>query len=278
MAVFTTHDIAALTFDAGGQRCVQASNAVLFAPEQFTRRRLLFNAVAAATLIALPLAERSQTFGLRGGLALAGPLDAFSNLDAASALRAALDKGSLGAIAKLGVDGGFLNNPQVRIPLPDSLNKLEGAIRAIGRGNQLDELIKSMNRAAELAVPQAKDLLARAIKAMSIDDAKGILTGGADSVTQFFRAKTTSPLTERFLPIVTATVSKIGLARRYNDLAAQGLKLGLIKEESATVERYVTGKSLDGLYHMISVEEKALRDNPVQAGSAILKKIFGAMR
>ena len=77
---------------------------------------------------------------------------------------------------------------------------------------------------------------------------------------------------------MTATVSKIGLARRYNDLAAQGLKLGLIKEESATVERYVTGKSLDGLYHMISVEEKALRENPVQAGSAILKKVFGALR
>ena len=245
---------------------------------QGARRRWLLDSTAAALLIALPLVERGQALGIRGGLAVAGPLDAFSNLDAASALRAALDKGSLGAIAKLGVDGGFLNNPQVRIPLPDSLNKLEGAIRAIGRGDQLDELLKSMNRAAELAVPQAKDLLARAIKAMSIDDAKGILTGGADSVTQFFRAKTTSTLTERFLPIVTATVSKIGLARRYNDLAAQGLKLGLIKQESATVERYVTGKSLDGLYHMISVEEKALRENPVQAGSAILKKVFGALR
>jgi Protein of unknown function (DUF4197) len=243
-----------------------------------SRRRLLTDLLAIAALSALPLADRAALLGIHGGLVQAGPLDAFTNADAAGALRAALDKGSLSAIAKLGVQGGFLNNPQVRIPLPDSLNKLESTIRAFGRGDQLDELVNAMNRAAELAVPQAKDLLARAVKAMSIDDAKGILSGGGDSVTQFFRAKTTAPLTERFLPIVTATVSKIGLARRYNDLAAQGAKFGLVKEESATVERYVTGKSLDGLYHMIAVEEKSIRDNPLQAGASILKKVFGALR
>lgn len=242
------------------------------------RRRRATRMLALTALGALPLSGQLARLGLQGGVAYAGPLDAFSNKDAASALRAALDKGSLSAIAKLGIDGGFLNNPQVRIPLPDALQRLEGAIRAFGRGDQLDALVASMNRAAEQAVPQAKDLLARAIRAMSIDDAKGILTGGADSVTQFFKGKTQAPLTERFLPIVSATVGKLGLARRYDDLARQASRLGLVKQESASVERYVTGKSLDGLYFMIAQEEKAIRENPVQAGAAILRNVFGAMR
>lgn len=211
-------------------------------------------------------------------LAQAGPLDAISNLDATRALRAALDQGSLAAIGKLGIEGGFLNNPQLKIPLPDGLRKIEGLLRTMGRGADLDALVSGMNRAAELAVPQAKQMVAGAIKAMSVDDAKGILSGGQDSVTQFFKGKTLTGLTERFLPVVSATVSKIGLAKRYDDIAGHGVKLGLVDKGSATVQSYVTGKALDGLYFMIAQEEKAIRADPVRAGGSILKKVFGALQ
>lgn len=235
------------------------------------RRVFLLGATGAAAAAVLPplffpAVVRAQSLG------------SISNADATSALRAALEKGSLAAIAKLGIEGGFLNNPQVKIPLPDALRKVEKLLRATGKGDELDALVTSMNRAAELAVPESKQLLTSAIKAMSVQDAKGILTGGQDSVTQFFKSKTRAPLTERFLPIVDKTVSKLGLARSYNSLAGQAMKLGLVKEESATVQRYVTGRSLDGLYFMIGEEEKAIRQDPVKAGSKILERVFGAIR
>ena len=148
----------------------------------------------------------------------------------------------------------------------------------MGRGRELDELVTSMNRAAEQAVPQAKQLLVAAVKSMTVADAKGILTGGDDSVTRFFKSRTQAPLTERFLPIVTQHVSRLGLAKRYNSLAGQASKLGLLKERDASVERYVTTRALDGLYLMIAEEEKAIRRDPLKAGSKVIERVFGALR
>jgi len=216
--------------------------------------------------------------GLGPTLARAGALDAISGADASAALRAALEKGSVQAVGKLGREGGFLDDPKVRIPLPDGLRQAESLLRMTGRGRELDELVTSMNRAAEQAVPHAKELLISAVKSMSVADAKGILTGGDDSVTRFFRSKTLAPLTERFLPIVTQQVSRLGLAKRYNSLAGQASKLGLLKERDASVERYVTTRALDGLYLMIGEEEKAIRSNPIGAGSKVIERVFGAMR
>lgn len=211
-------------------------------------------------------------------LAQAAPLDAITSAQASAGLRAALEKGAQAAVSALGVEGGFLNNPQVRIPLPDGLRKIESVLRGLGKGAELDALIHGMNRAAEQAVPQARAMLAQAIKSMSVQDAKSILSGGDDSVTRFFREKTYEPLTSRFLPIVTATVSRIGLTKRYNDLAGHAARLGLVDQKSATVQHYVTGKSLDGLYLMIARQERAIRADPLRAGSEILRKVFGALR
>lgn len=235
---------------------------------EFRRRRLVMG--SASLIFVIP--------GVGIQPVHAGPLDAISNLDATRALRSALETGSIAAIGKLGAEGGFLNNPQVKIPLPDGLRKIESILRTMGRGADLDALQASMNRAAELAVPQAKAMVSSAVKAMTVDDAKGILSGGQDSVTQFFKGKTLAALTERFLPVVTATVSKIGLAKRYNDIAGQASQLGLIDKGSAKIESFVTGKALDGLYLMIAQEEKAIRADPVRAGGAILRKVFGALQ
>jgi len=135
-----------------------------------------------------------------------------------------------------------------------------------------------MKQAAEQAVPQAKELLTNAVKSMSIEDAKKILTGGDQSVTEFFRAKTAAPLGQKFLPIVKRATDQVGLAQKYDQFAAQGEKLGLIKGDAANIEQYVTGKALDGLYLMIGEEERAIRQNPLQAGSAIVSKVFGALK
>ena len=189
-----------------------------------------------------------------------------------------LNEGARSAIGKLGVAGGFLNNPKVRIPLPPALDEIAKGLRMMGRGKDADELVAKMNEAAEQAVPEAKELLGNAVKTMSVQDAKKILTGGNDSVTQFFRAKTAAPLAVKFLPIVRRATDQVGLAQKYNQFAGQGAKLGLIKGDAANIEQYVTEKALDGLYLMIGEEEHNIRQNPAAAGSAIVSKVFGALR
>ncbi|HME38431.1 MAG TPA: DUF4197 domain-containing protein, partial [Steroidobacteraceae bacterium] len=128
------------------------------------------------------------------GSAFALGLADLTNQDAARGIKGALDKGAASAIAKLGVPGGFLDNPKVKIPLPPALDEVANVMRMMGRGKDTDELVVAMNRAAEQAVPEAKELLVNAVKTMSVDDAKRILTGGDNSVTGFFRTKTEAPL------------------------------------------------------------------------------------
>jgi hypothetical protein len=143
---------------------------------------------------------------------------------------------------------------------------------------EADELVLSMNRAAEAAVTEAKPLLVDAVKKMSVQDAKGILSGGDTAATDYFRRTTQVQLTQRFLPIVKQATDRVGLAQQYNALAGQGAMFGLIQQDQATVEGYVTGKALDGLYFMIAEQEKAFRRNPVGATSDIVRKVFGSIR
>jgi hypothetical protein len=205
-------------------------------------------------------------------------LSDLTNQDAARGIKGALSQGVASAIGKLGVPGGFLNNPKVKIPLPPALDGVAKGMRLIGRGKDADELVATMNQAAEQAVPEAKPLLINAVKTMSVGDAKKILTGGDDSVTQFFRAKTAAPLALKFLPIVKRATDRVGLAQKYDQFAGQGAKLGLVKGDAANVEQYVTDKALDGLYLMIGEEERAIRKNPAAATSAIVSKVFAALR
>ena len=208
---------------------------------------------------------------------LAQSLDQLSGRDVTAGLKAALDKGTTAAVESLGRTDGFWANPKVRIPLPDQLQRVRSALRLMGKAEELDALELAVNRAAEQAVPQAKTLLTHAVKSMTVDDAKQILRGADDSVTQFFKSKTASQLSERFLPIVRQVTQRSGLAQQYNALAGQGAALGLVKPEQATVERYVTQKALDGLYTMIAEEEKKIRANPLEAGSDIIRRVFGAL-
>ena len=229
-----------------------------------------------------PLARRFAVLvgmSLTVALAHAAPLDAVSSADASAGLREALAKGAQLAVANLGRTDGFLGNDAVRIALPPSMERLGSLMMMVpGLKGQADDLVKAMNRAAEAAVPQAKALLVDAIRQMSVSDAKDILVGPDDAATQYFRRKTQDVLAGRFLPIVKEATDKVGLAEKYNSLAGQGRSMGLVAQEDSTVEGYVTRKALDGLFYMIAVEEKALRSNPLGAGSDLLTKVFGALR
>lgn len=201
-----------------------------------------------------------------------------SETDAAAGVRAALERGAVSAVGLLGRTDGFLGNPKVRIPLPGVLEDAAKLLRATGQQKRVDELVTAMNRAAEQAVPEARQLLVNAVKSMSVEDGRRILTGGDNSVTEFFAAKTREPLGVKFLPIVTKATQKVKLADKYNAVAAKVAGFGLLKKEDANIQQYVTGKALDGLYLMIGEEERKIRRDPVGTGSAILKKVFGALK
>jgi len=212
------------------------------------------------------------------GNAAAATIADLSNAEAVRGLKQALNDGSAAAVARLGVENGYYANPNVKIPLPPSLQQVERGLRAFGMRRQADELVLTMNRAAEAAVPEAKQLLVDAVKTMSVQDAKGILGGGDTAATEYFQRSTRSQLGRRFLPIVKQATDRVGLAQQYNALAGQGVALGLVKEDQGSIESYVTQKALDGLYFMIGEQEKAFRQDPVGATSDIVRRVFGALR
>lgn len=217
-----------------------------------------------AALLALPTLGFFQT-----------PAYALSETDAASGVRAALERGASAAVGRLGRTDGFLGNQSVRIELPGFLNDGAKLLRATGQRRRIDALVTAMNRAAEAAVPQARALLVGAAKSMSVEDAVQIVRGGDTAVTEFFRRKTREPIGEKFLPIVQRATEKVSLAQKYDAVAGQAARLGLLRREDADLNGYVTGKALDGLYFMIGEEERKIRRDPLATGSEILKQVFG---
>lgn len=205
-------------------------------------------------------------------------LSQLTNAEASSGVKAALTQGAEAAVALLGKPNGFLSNPQVRIPLPGQLADAAKLLKRFGMGQRVEELETTLNRAAEAAVPEGKAVLLQAVQSMTVADAKSILGGGDTSVTQFFASKTRAPLAERFLPIVTRETDKLGLVAQYNQLAGKAAGFGLLKAEEANLAQYVIGKTLDGLFTTIGEQERALRRDPVGAGSALLQKVFGALK
>lgn len=229
-----------------------------------------FSSLSAVCTVGLLCASPARSLALT--------LNDLTSAQATQGLKAALEKGVRSAVESLGQNNGFLGNDKVRIALPGYLEDAAGLLRRLGQGARLDELTAAMNHAAEAAVPLARDLLASAVKSMSVQDAKNILGGGDTSVTQFFADKTRAPLGEKFLPIIKKTTQQVSLTDKYNRIAGQAASIGLLKGDEVSLERYVTGKTLDGLYFMIGEEEKKIRQDPVGTGSALLQRVFGALK
>jgi len=234
---------------------------LLLVPALADRRRLLLALMLAAGLPAAAYADL---------------LSQLTQKDASAGLKAALERGAQAAVDLLGRTDGFWANDRVRIALPEWLDKAKGALKLMGRGQEIDDLHQNVNRAAEQAVPQAKVLLVGAVRTMTLQDAKAVLTGGDDAGTRYFETKTRQPLGVKFTPIVTKVTQKIGLAQQYDALASKAQSLGLVKDD-ASIEHHVTTKALDGLFLMIGDEEKKIRSDPAATGSALLKKVFGAL-
>jgi hypothetical protein len=213
--------------------------------------------------------------------AIAGPasaqLAALNSRDAAGGLRAALSQGIGTAVAQLGANNGFLNDPKVAIPLPPALEKADRALRMVGMGDQAEELRVTMNHAAEQAVAQAKPVFEDALRHMTITDAKAILSGGDDAGTQYFRRATSAQLTGKFKPIVAGATARLKLASQYDELAGKAAQFGLISPEDANLNDYVTARALEGLFSRVADEERAIRKDPLGQANSLIKKVFSAL-
>jgi hypothetical protein len=199
-------------------------------------------------------------------------------------LKEALGKGVQQAVSRLGHDGGFLTNANVRIPMPEKLRTVEKTLRVLKQDKLADDFVATMNHAAEQAVPEAAGVFADAIKGMSIADARAILTGTNNAATQYFRRTTETNLFVKFLPIVKQATDQTGVTSAYKQLMAKAEGANsfgsfgrtLLGTENLDVDAYVTNKALDGLFVMVAEEEKSIRENPAARTTALLQKVFGA--
>lgn len=187
-------------------------------------------------------------------------------------LREALKVSAANAVTRTGRIDGFFKNEAIKILMPERLRSVERGLRAIGYGNKVDEFILAMNRAAERAAASAKPIFVDAVQKMTIDDARGILTGGDTAATEYFRAHTEEGLGMAFLPIVQQATGEFGVTRQYKDLV-QGLPFG--NAQAPDIDEYIVGKTLDGLFTVLGDEEKKIRKDPAARVTAILREVFG---
>lgn len=204
----------------------------------------------------------------------------------AAGLKEALAKGVQKAVTQLGATGGFLTNLNVKIGMPESLQKVEKTLRKLKQEALADEFVTTMNRAAEMAVPEAASIFGEGIKQMTVADAKSILTGPDDSATQYFRRTSTNALQKAFLPLVKQATEKAGVTSAYKammdkvgagSLGRFGGALGAlgVNQDALDIDAYVTRKAMDGLFKVVADEEKAIRKNPVARTTDLLKQVFG---
>lgn len=207
----------------------------------------------------------------------ANPVSAkLSQQEMDQALKQALSKGVQHAVEMLGKNGGYLDDPSVKIPMPRNLAKVESVLRSLGQEKLADEFVATMNHAAEKAVPEAATVFSNSLKQMTLQDVEGILKGPDDAATQYFRKTSSAQLKERFLPIVEAATNQAGVTAAYKRMMAKAGPLAQFMGGAQDIDGYVTDKALDGLFLKIAEEEKAIRTNPVARSTDLLKKVFGS--
>lgn len=192
-----------------------------------------------------------------------------------AALKEALQVGTENAVKLTGRPDGYFKNEAIKILLPEQLRNLEKGLRAVGFGPQVDELVLGMNRAAERAAPQAKQIFWDAIGAMTIDDARTILGGADTAATAYFKAKTSDALTTAFRPIVETSMREVGVTRQYTELYRRAQAIPFLNVEAYDLDRYVVTRALDGLFHVVGEEEKKIRTNPAARVTELLRDVFG---
>ena len=237
-------------------------------------KTLLIATALALGLLLSPSPAAAQLDRLLQGLGIGGLSDA----KIGSGLKEALRVGTETAVSLTGKTDGYFANQAIKILMPSQLETADKGLRMVGYGPQLDEFVLSMNRAAEAAAPGAKKIFGDAIGAMSIEDARKIWSGGDNAATQYFKSKTSDQLTAAFKPVVDKALNQVGVTRQYKELLGRAQSIPFMKTESLDIDRYVLGKSLDGLFLVLGEQEKQIRTNPAARTTDLLKEVFSASK
>ncbi|MBT1705006.1 DUF4197 domain-containing protein [Chryseosolibacter indicus] len=237
--------------------------------------------VLCASLIlgACTSAQINQTIGeVNKSLGKGTSTKALTTAEVAEGLKEALIKGiSTGSDLVSQMDGYF-KNPEIKIPFPPDVQKVEDRLRQIGFGNEVDKFIMTLNRGAEDAAKEAKPIFITAIKSMTIEDAWAILKGQDDAATQYLKRTTSSQLKEKFKPVIQNSLNKVNATKYYGDIVTRYNQIPLVQKVNPDLDDYATDKAIEGLFLMISKEEKNIRENPVARTTELLKRVFGAQQ
>ena len=201
---------------------------------------------------------------------------ALSTDEICSGLKEALRVGSERVVAQLGKTDGFNADPQIHIPLPENLKKVQSALSKVGMSSMVDDLELRLNRAAEVATPKAKKLFGDAINEMTMDDAKTIYQGPDDAATSYFKGKMSKPLAAEMKPIVEQSLAQVGAIQSYDNMMSKYKSLPFVPDVKADLTDHVLDKGMDGIFYYIAKEEAAIRQNPVKRTTELLKRVFGA--
>jgi len=204
------------------------------------------------------------------------PGTGLSPADISAGLKEALRIGSEKVVGQLGQAGGYLADPKIHIPLPDSLQTVHQTLAKFGMGAMTQDVETRINRAAEKAAPEAKDVFLQSIQAMTLDDAKGILDGPKDAATQYFKRTMSGTLTERFTPIIDSSLARVGAVQSFDKMISQYKSVPFVPDVKTDLTAYAVAKALDGLFHYMAVEEAAIRENPAARTTDLLKKVFAS--
>ena len=231
-----------------------------------------------SSLIFSSLNANAQLNALKKGLEAKSPIktgtSSLSEDEVAKGLKEALNKGIEKGVDQLSATDGYLKDLSVKIPMPDEASVIESKLRAIGQGKLVDNVIESMNRAAEDAANSAKELFITAIKNLTLKDVMNILNGNEDAATQYLSKSTRTDLTTKFTPIIKTSLDKVGATHKWEIMINTYNKIPLVKKLNPDLVEYSTGKAIDGLFIKVAEQEKEIRSNPASRTSDLLKKVF----
>jgi len=252
----------------------------------FTRLHLLIRrslATLVALLVLLAVSYPAHAFDwqklgqdLFGGSTPAASSQSLPTTEIAAGLKDALRVGTERVVGQLGTLDGFNADPQIHIPLPQSLARAKTALGTVGMGYLFDDLELKLNRAAEEAVPEAKTLFWNAIEQMTLEDVKAIYNGPNDAATRYFQAKMTAPLSEKMKPLIDKSLAEVGAIQAYDAAIGQYRTLPFVPDVKANLTSYVIEKGMDGMFYYLAKEEAAIRENPAKRTTELLQKVFGA--
>jgi hypothetical protein len=201
-----------------------------------------------------------------------------SNDKIIAGLKEALAVSTRNAVASTGRPDGFLENVAIRIPLPDKLQRAAKGMRLVGMGAQVDALEVGMNRAAEQATPAAEKIFIDAVKQMRFEDARQILSGSDTAATEYFRRQSSEELSAAFAPIVHQAMENVGVVRQYNQLMKNPMVVRVAATQDFSLDDYIVGKTVDGLFYVMAEEERKIRKDPMAQTTSLLKEVFGKKR